>query len=46
MATIILTVSIFILAAAGLGLGLLFRRCPLKGSCGGASACLCQRKNQ
>ncbi len=46
MATIMLTVSIFILAVAGLGLGVLFRRCPLKGSCGGATACLCRRKTQ
>lgn len=39
MATFVLTCIVFGLAALGLGLGVAFRRAPIKGSCGGL-ACL------
>lgn len=32
---IVFGIAIFVLAAAGLGLGLMFGRPPVKGSCGG-----------
>lgn len=35
MSTFLLTFSIFLLSGAGLALGVLFGRAPLKGSCGG-----------
>jgi len=44
MLTLFFTLTIFLLAVAGLALGILFRRSPLKGSCGGCGDCLCRRK--
>ena len=35
MTTFVLTVVIFGLAALGLGLGVVFKRAPISGSCGG-----------
>jgi len=37
METILLSVVIFLLAFAGLSVGVLFGRAPIKGSCGGLS---------
>lgn len=39
MITVLLTIVIFLLAAVGLGLGVLFKDRPIQGSCGGL-ACL------
>lgn len=44
MITLLLTVAIFMLAVMGLGIGIMFQRPQLKGSCGGCGECLCQRK--
>lgn len=50
MATLTLVFLIFSLAMAGLGIGVLLGRAPLKGSCGGISCGACQtcprRKNR
>ncbi len=35
MATIILSIAIFLLSVCGLAVGLFFGRAPIKGSCGG-----------
>jgi hypothetical protein len=43
MTTILIAVPLFVLAVAGLGLGLILRRRPLCGSCGNCSACLTRR---
>ena len=43
MKTILIAVPLFVLAVAGLGLGLILRRRPLCGSCGNCSACLLRR---
>lgn len=43
MTTVLLTFIVFVLAMVGLGLGVLFGRAPVKGSCGGL-ACL-KKKN-
>lgn len=37
MSTFILSFLVFLLAMAGLALGLIFGRAPLRGSCGGLS---------
>jgi hypothetical protein len=44
MTTILLTVTIFMLAVLALAVGVFFNRNPLKGSCGGCGNCLCRRK--
>jgi hypothetical protein len=43
MMTLLIAVLTFLLAVAGMGLGLLLRRKPLGGSCGNCSACLVRR---
>jgi hypothetical protein len=40
MTTIILALFVFLLAVAGLGLGAIFGRRPIGGSCGGCVKCL------
>ena len=40
MTTILIAIPLFLLAVAGLGLGLILRRKPPCGSCGNCSACL------
>lgn len=35
MTTVLLTIGIFALAAVGLGVGVLLKRHPIQGSCGG-----------
>ena len=37
----LLPVLVFLLAAAGMGIGVLMRRPPVRGSCGGCAKCLC-----
>ena len=41
MASLILVFLIFLLAIAGLGVGVLLGRAPLQGSCGGISCAAC-----
>lgn len=43
MTTILIAVPLFVLAVAGLGLGLILGRKPPCGSCGNCSACLVRR---
>jgi hypothetical protein len=43
MLTIIFTVLLFMLAVAGMALGLIMRRKPLCGSCGNCSECILRR---
>jgi len=43
MTTFLLTVVLFLLAVAGMALGLVLRRKPLGGSCGGCSNCIVRR---
>lgn len=43
MLTFVLAVPLFVLAIAGLGLGLLMRRRPLCGSCGNCTRCVIDR---
>lgn len=43
MITMLLAVLIFLLAAAGLALGALCNRRPIKGSCGGCAECSCTK---
>ena len=43
MTTILIAVPLFVLAVAGLGLGLMLGRKPPCGSCGNCSACLVRR---
>jgi hypothetical protein len=45
MTTILIAVPLFVLAVAGLGVGLILRRKPLCGSCGNCSACLARRSD-
>lgn len=40
MTTVVLSVLVFMLAGLGLGLGVLFGRRSIKGSCGGCVDCL------
>ena len=44
MITIILALCIFLLAVAGLAVGVIFGRRPIGGSCGGCVMCLTGRK--
>ena len=43
MTTFFLTVLMFLLAVAGMALGLILRRKPLCGSCGNCSECVMRR---
>ncbi|HKJ53857.1 MAG TPA: hypothetical protein VKB27_20365 [Gammaproteobacteria bacterium] len=43
MTTVLIAVPLFLLAVAGLGLGLILRRKPPCGSCGNCAACLMRR---
>ena len=45
MGTIVLTLALMLLAIAGLGIGVMFGRQPIKGSCGGLNCgeCACGR---
>ena len=43
MKTILIAIPLFVLAVAGLGLGLILGRRPPCGSCGNCSACLLRR---
>ncbi len=43
MLTVLMAVAVFLLAALGLGLGIVFGRGPIKGSCAGCARCLCRR---
>jgi len=43
MTTMLIAVPLFVLAVAGLALGVVLRRCPLQGSCGNCSECLVRR---
>jgi len=43
MTTLILAVPLFVLAVAGLALGLLLRRRPLCGSCGNCTECIVRK---
>jgi len=40
MTTLLIAVPLFLLAVAGMALGLILRRRPLCGSCGNCSRCL------
>ena len=43
MMTLILGVGLFVLAVAGMALGLVLRRKPLGGSCGNCTDCIVRR---
>jgi hypothetical protein len=43
MTTFLLAVTLFLLAVAGMALGLLLRRKPLGGSCGNCTNCVVRR---
>ncbi len=43
MTTILFTLVLFLLAVAGMALGLLLRRKPLGGSCGNCTECVVRR---
>ncbi len=43
MMTILIAVALFLLAVAGMALGLVLRRKPLGGSCGNCSSCIVRR---
>jgi hypothetical protein len=43
MTTIILAVPLFVLAVAGLAIGVLLRQRPLCGSCGNCSECIVRK---
>lgn len=48
METIILAIVLFALAGCGLGIGVMFGREPVKGSCGGLNCgeCACGREEK
>ena len=43
MTVVLLSMLVFLLAVFGLALGIVFRRRPIRGSCGGCSECLCRK---
>ena len=43
MTTILIAVPLFVLAVAGLAIGVLIRKRPLCGSCGNCSECIMRR---
>ncbi len=43
MTTVVLALVVFVLAVAGLALGVLLGRKPISGSCGGCMNCLVRR---
>ncbi len=43
MMTLLFTVTLFLLAVAGMALGLVLRRRPLGGSCGNCSNCIVRK---
>ena len=45
MVTFLLTLIVFVLAIAGLGLGVMLGRRPPAGGCGGCVLCLVRREN-
>ena len=44
MATVLITIAVFLLAGIGLGVGVLCGRNAIKGSCGGCANCIYPRK--
>jgi hypothetical protein len=46
MTTLILAVPLFVLAVAGLALGLLLRQRPLCGSCGNCTECIVRKSGR
>jgi hypothetical protein len=46
MTTLILAVPLFVLAVAGLAIGLLLRQRPLCGSCGNCTECIVRKSGR